>query len=118
MERINKECYNDKKTFVEKLNNAFAEYVNEGHSESLGGFSHIKYEVYSITTPMGYYIKEYIIMTYRGGAIAARTVTANSLTATLSDVVRLLYGGYYSEVDAYKECVQRAEAKDGVEKII
>ena len=118
MTEMEKSCYESKKMFVEKINSAFTEYLHEDHSEPLGGFLDIKYEVYKICTPTGNYIKEYIIMTYKGGAIAARTVTANSLPATLSDIVRLLYGGYYDEVDAYKECIKRAEVGDDVIKLI
>ena len=40
-------------------------------------------------------------MQFRGGAISVRNANMNSLTANLSELTRLLDGGYYDEVKEY-----------------
>jgi len=42
---------------------------------------------------------EYLVVTYKGGAIAARCCNGNSLSAIFDEVARLFNGGYYDEVD-------------------
>ena len=46
---------------------------------------------------------DYIVVKYIGGAIAVRNCAMNSLSLNLKEAAKLLNGGYYSEVEKYKE---------------
>lgn len=52
---------------------------------------------------------EYVVVTYKGGAIAVRNNNCNSTGATLQAVANLAYGGYYAEVDYYKRMSENPE---------
>jgi len=110
-------CWKDKQAFIQKIDTAIKQYRIEGHSESLGGVEEVNYEVYALDTPTGFYIKEYLVVHYRGGAIAVRNVSANSIAAIMGDFNKLMYGGYYEEVDTYKEFQRRIATKE-VQRII
>ena len=45
---------------------------------------------------------EYIVVTFKGGAISVRNATINSMTANLYETAKLVYGGYYNEVETYQ----------------
>ena len=45
---------------------------------------------------------EYIVVTFKGGAISVRNATINSMTANLYETAKLVYGGYYNEVVTYQ----------------
>ena len=47
-------------------------------------------------------ITEYVVVTFKGGAISARNCTGNSQAFILSEISHLVKGGYYSEVEEYK----------------
>lgn len=47
--------------------------------------------------------QEYIVVRFVGGAISVRKATYNSLTANIVELGKLLNGGYYDEVEDYKE---------------
>ena len=112
------ECYRAKQAFVSNIDFAFTTYRYSGYSESIGGCEDIRYEVYQVTDAPFPYVREFVVMTYRGGAIAPKTVTANSLSAIMNDIAGLMYGGYYSEVDEYREFVKRAKENNGVIKLV
>lgn len=46
---------------------------------------------------------KYIVVQFRGGSISVRNANMNSLTVNLSELTRLLNGGYYDEVKEYLE---------------
>ena len=46
---------------------------------------------------------EYIVVKFVGGAISVRNAAANSHTANIEEVSKMLNGGYYSEVEEYKD---------------
>jgi len=50
--------------------------------------------------------QEYVVVTYKGGAIAVRNNNANSVGATYNNIGQLIYGGYYDEVESYKKYLQ------------
>ena len=112
------ECYRAKQSFVSHIDFAFTTYKYDGYSESIGGCESVRYEAYQVTDAPFPYVREYVIMTYRGGAIAPKTVTANSLSAIMNDIAGLMYGGYYSEVEEYREFVKRAKEENGVVKLV
>lgn len=45
--------------------------------------------------------KEYLVITYRGGARTVRNCTGNSCAAILTEIARYLNDGYYAEVEFY-----------------
>ena len=45
---------------------------------------------------------EYIVVTFKGGAISVRNANINSMTANLYETAKLVYGGYYNEVETYQ----------------
>lgn len=47
--------------------------------------------------------QEYIVVNFVGDAISVRNATYNSLTANISELGKLLNGGYYAEVEDYIE---------------
>lgn len=53
--------------------------------------------------------EELLVVTYRGGAIAVRNCSMNSELANLNEIATLAYGGYYSEVEDYREMVASGE---------
>lgn len=46
--------------------------------------------------------REYLVVTYKGGAIAARNCRGNSLFAIFEEITHLFNGGYYDEVSTYQ----------------
>ena len=45
---------------------------------------------------------EYIVVTFRGGAISVRNANINSMSANLYEISQLVNGGYYNEVETYQ----------------
>ena len=48
-------------------------------------------------------LNEFLVMTYRGGAIAVRNCYGNSKSAIFDEIAKLFNGGYYDEVKDYRE---------------
>ena len=46
---------------------------------------------------------EYLVVTYKGGAIAVRNCSCNSNLANIEAFTKLMYGGYYDEVAEYRQ---------------
>ena len=102
-----------KKAFVDEIDSALFNYLvkknTEGYRETIGGCASVRYEVYVVPMPDGeHYLREYVIMQYLGGAIAPRNVTGNSLALIMKEIGGLTCGGYYDEVEEYKQYVERA----------
>ena len=81
---------NKKRLFVEALSQAFNKSV--GHS-----IEKLDYDVFYV----GDIQYEYLVVTYDGGAIAARNCRGDSLSAIFGEIARLFNGGYYDEVSDY-----------------
>ena len=81
---------NKKRLFVEALSQAFNESV--GHS-----IEKLDYDVFYVDDIR----HEYLVVTYDGGAIAARNCYGDSLSAIFGEIARLFNGGYYDEVSDY-----------------
>lgn len=82
-----------KKLFVDGLSKALA--------YDCGQVIDLRYEAYEKedeTEPL-----EFVIVTFRGGAISVRNVHMNSHSAILRDVGQLVDGGYYAEVEYYEK---------------
>lgn len=63
---------------------------------------------YDVFTSKWGYREEYLVITYKGGAIAARNCAGDSCAAVFEEIAKLIYGGYYDEVRTYQEL--KAEA--------
>ena len=81
---------NKKRLFVEALSQAFNESV--GHS-----IEKLDYDIFYVDDVR----YEYLVVTYDGGAIAARNCYGDSLSAIFGEIARLFNGGYYDEVSDY-----------------
>jgi hypothetical protein len=46
---------------------------------------------------------EYIVVTFKGGAISVRNANINSMSVNLYEISRLVNGGYYVEVETYQK---------------
>lgn len=82
----------EKKTFVKKLNDTLSKFPV--------GINRVEYEIWAYDNSAIY---EYLVMTYKGGAIAVRNCSNDSLLCVLEEISRLAYGGYYIENDEYEQ---------------
>lgn len=83
---------------------SFVAAISEAVSWNCGSIASVCYEAYQeegYDEPM-----EFVVVTYRGGAIAVRNVHMNSHSAILMDIAKLADGGYYKEVEGYKKLVK------------
>ena len=67
-------------------------------------YSEIHYEVWQDNEMDDNYF-EVLRVVYDGGAEAIRTVLGDSESAIFEEIAKLIYGGYYDEVRAYRELV-------------
>ena len=106
----NIKMYKEKKAFIDAVNKAFQVRPKKHSVES------IRYELYKTELKedgSGTYFKEYIVVTFNGGAISVRTVSGNSDTANFREIGKLIDGGYYQEVEYY----EALESVYGFEKV-
>lgn len=87
--------YKEKEAFVYGLAMAFIK-VPKGHT-----VENIIYEVYQKEINGNTCFYEWIIVHFRGGAIAPITVNGNSNLANYRAIGNLIDGGYYNEVPYY-----------------
>ena len=95
------QMYKDKHRFVEQLSGVF-QITN--HNSTVEGIS---YEVYhkSFSNHTSE-TREYVVVSYIGGAKAPRTVSGYCCTAIFRIIGDLLNGGYYDEVRDYESLVE------------
>lgn len=100
-ERIIEE-YRKKKAFIDALNPAF-EIANDC-------VDYVELDIFGIKSEEGEHewIEEFIVVHFRGGAISVRNVAINSDFANFQELGRLIMGGYYSEVERYRELKTKA----------
>lgn len=79
----------NKKEFVEKVSQAIV-----GHVPSI---EKVEYEKYHRADKN--WTQEYIVVYFNGGAISVRNVSATSCGAIFQEIGKLLFGGYYQEVE-------------------
>lgn len=85
--------YKKKAAFIKAINNAFK-------TENETSVTGVEYQVFYSKEHDCY--QEFLVVTYRGGAIAARNVNINSDAANFAEIGKLIYGGYYEEVEWYR----------------
>lgn len=71
-----------------------------------------RHELWVYDAPGGDLRREYVVVTYKGGAVAVRNNSGNSISATLESAAGLVDGGYYSEVRTYENMI-----KDGWQRV-
>lgn len=64
------------------------------------GIEGVRYEVYARDDNQ--WVREWIVIQFKGGAILTRNSNGNSLTAILREIGNYIDGGYYDEVQAYE----------------
>lgn len=90
------EMYTNKKHFVDGISKVFETLSTTGPKK-------ISYEVYkkAINENTTYFC-EYIVVTFEGGGKSPINVNGNSNSANFRAIGKLIDGGYYDEVEYYK----------------
>lgn len=92
--------FNGKKKLVAELNAIYKHYIPWIASIELKKYTDGKYE------------EEFILMTWDNGCISTANNNMNSLTATASNVARMLDGGVYENEELYKRIMESEEWKE------
>ena len=92
--------YKDKKEFIESISKVF-----EAGNTKIAVTS-IEYEVYKkdISENRAYFA-EYVIVNYYGGGKSVKKVNGNSNSANFATIATMLDGGYYEELETYKNLI-------------
>ena len=95
------QMYKDKQRFVEQLSGVFQ---TTNHNSTVEGIS---YEVYHKSfSDHTSETREYVVVSYIGGAKSPRTVTGYACTAIFRIIGDLLNGGYYDEVRDFETLIE------------
>ena len=88
-----KEIYDEKILFIEKINESLKvlKYCS---------IENVKLDIFEHKV---YGTQEYLVITFKGGAISVRNCCGNSSLANLEEFTKMQFGGYYCEVERYKE---------------
>ena len=89
----------NKKQFVEAISQAIV-----GNVPSI---EKVEYEKYHRADKN--WTQEYIVVYYTGGAIGVRSVSATSCGAIFQEIGKLLFGGYYQEVEDRQHFIDSPE---------
>lgn len=87
------ECLEEKAAFIHRLEKTVV---------GASGSAVVALALEAYECPDDGYFEEFIVITFKGGAISPITVTWNSNSANLRTVGRIIDGGYYEEVERYK----------------
>jgi hypothetical protein len=102
------EMFKEKRTFVKNISKAFEHGVKGSTVDS------IDYVVFKKDRPNGdCYYSEYVVVTFRGGAQSAKTVSGNSNTANLRAIASIVDGGYYEEMQTFNALVEESNSGTG-----
>ncbi len=58
------------------------------------------------------WLEEMVIVHFRGGGVAVRNVSINSILVNFDEVVKLCHGGHYDEVEWYRSICKDPEWED------
>ena len=98
-----------KQESVALIDDAFEKAAQVGYP--FGSAVRCEFRVYldkSKDRPGKYYLEEYLVVTYHGGAWAARRANINSNSSNFKEIGKLLNGGYYDEVDEVERLEKEA----------
>lgn len=97
--------YEEKKRFIENLNDVFQ------IEPKCGSIEGVTYEVYKKSFEDTFEgvieFREWVIVHFVGGGTSPRLVSGNSNTANFKVIGEMLNGGYYSEVRDYETQTDR-----------
>ena len=95
------QMFKNKHRFVEQLSEVFQ---TTNHGSTVEGIS---YEIYHKSfSDHTSETREYVIVSFTGGAKSPRTVSGYSCTAVYRFIGELLSGGYYDEVKEYESLLE------------
>lgn len=100
VEKLN--MYKEKKMFVDALNAAFQV---QPRKHSVKSVEHEVYKKY-IKERDFWYFCEFLVVTFDGGGKSVRSANGNSNTSNFREIGKLIDGGYYDEVEYYKELTE------------
>ena len=86
------QCLQNKIDFMEGVNEALKRL---DHSHIIN----VKMDIFNTLEGN---LEEYLVITFKGGAISVRNCYGNSSLANLEEFTKMMFGGYYSEVEEYK----------------
>lgn len=93
-----------KKILDEKV--AFMEEINKAIKKDRNSIENVKLDVFEHPV---YGTQEYLVITFKGGALSVRDCVANSNLANLEEFTKMCFGGYYSEVRHYKQLKEESQ---------
>lgn len=80
-----------------------SEVVKKAHF----GVNNLEYKVFVHKAQS--YKREYLVVSYDGGAVCPRNCTGNSCLAILGEIYRLADSCYWAELEAYNAIISRPE---------
>ncbi len=102
------EMFKEKRTFVKNISKAFERGVKGSTVDS------VDYVVFKKDRPNGdCSYAEYVVVTFRGGAQSAKTVSGNSNTANLRAIASIVDGGYYEEMQTFNALIEESNSGTG-----
>ena len=102
------EMFKEKRTFVKNISKAFERGVKGSTVDS------VDYVVFKKDLPNGACsYAEYVVVTFRGGAQSAKTVSGNSNTANLRAIASIVDGGYYEEMQTFNSLMEESKSGAG-----
>ena len=87
----------------------FIKQLNAVIIANIPNIKNITYDIFRINQE---FIYEYLVVTYSNDSIDVRNCSMDSLSAILKELSKLLDGGYYDEVEWYKQLKQDLSCAD------
>lgn len=94
------DCVKRKIEFVKELNKTLPHY--------LAGIEEVEYVVFEHKDNPNWY-REYLVITYTGGAETIRNCTGNSSGAIFEEIAKYVFYGYYDEVIDFQNLMADTE---------
>lgn len=88
--------------FIKKLE--MVRGLNSSVVPYCGGIKEVSYDVFM--NEQYSYFQEFLKVTFKGDAYCVRNCNCNSCSAIIEELGKLIYGGYYDEVEYYNKCTE------------
>ena len=90
------QMYKEKVAFVSKISDAMTQ-----DTRPIKNVDKVDYIIFNhIANP---WVEEFVVVTFKGGAISVRTCSGTNCSGILTAVAKLIDGGYYDEVDHFEK---------------
>ena len=100
----------EERLIVIKQKHDFVKAISDAIGGKPGvGVESVEYHAFKISEDTQ---QEYVLVNYKGGAIAARNVNGDSLSAIFEEIAKMLDGGCYDEVRDYVSCKDQLDDID------